>query len=68
MIADAVSPRARGQVPELQGEMHLRVLRQAGSGHAVPGECMTLFKVVIQSAVWSFDPDGVVRGLRYSYA
>lgn len=30
-------------------------------------ECMTLFKVVIESAVWLFDPDGVVRGMRYSY-
>ena len=31
-------------------------------------ECMTLFKVVIELALWSWDPDGVVRGIRYGYA
>lgn len=31
-------------------------------------ECVTLFKVVIETAMWSFDSNGVVRGLKYSYA
>ncbi len=29
--------------------------------------CMTLFKIVIKGVVWSWDRDGVVKGIRYGY-